>query len=502
MSDFIFKTKPFKHQLDMFLGSRDKEYFALLLEMGCGKTKITLDTGGWLYAQGKIDALLVVAPNGVHRMWVDQVMEHMPDYINARAAWYASSLSKQEETALCKVLEHDGMKIVTMNVEAFTTSKGVAFAKKFLMSFRTMMVIDESSVIKSPKAQRTKNLLKLSIHAKYRRILTGTPITQGPLDLYTQFGFLDSTILKCNTYFGFRNKYAIMREMRTAGRAFQVVSGYQNLDQLQTLIEPHSYRVTKSDCLDLPEKLYSKRYVELSATQRSLYNALKKEVLVEFNGKAMSAPLALTKLLRLQQIVGGFFVPDIDQNAFSTLDLNGFDLETHSGALSPSNPEAIDKVNPRVESLIELLEETNGKVIIWSRFRAEISAICDAITRSFGAKSIVEYHGGVDNTTRADNVQRFQNDDDCKFFVGHVQAGGKGLTLHAATTVVYFSNDFSLENRLQSEDRAHRIGQKHNVIYIDFIAPKTLDEHVVKTLREKKNVADLITGDAQIEHWI
>ena len=500
MRDFVFKNKPFKHQLEVFNASRDKEAFALLMEMGTGKTFVTLNTGAWLYAQGKIDAILVVAPNGVHRMWCDQVVEHMPDYVNAQSAWYASQPTKKEEEQLCKVLNSaTGLKVVAMNIEAFATAKGVAFAKKFLLSFRSMMVIDESSTIKSPKAIRTKNLLKLSVHAAYRRILTGTPVTQGPLDLFTQFSFLDSQILRCQSFYAFRNRYAIMREMKTAGRSFMVVQGYTNTDELQNLIAPHSYRVTKQDCLDLPEKLYVKRYVELSASQRKLYQTLKKEVVVEFNGKTMSSPLALTKLLRLQQIVGGFFVPDSPFPDYC----DGFDIAEAftSHSAKPPTPEPIDKVNPRVESLIELLEETNGKIIIWARFRAEISVICENIKSSFGAVSFVQYHGGIANEERSEAIQRFQNNPECRFFIGHVQAGGKGLTLHAATTVVYFSNDFSLENRLQSEDRAHRIGQKSNVTYIDFVAPNTLDEKVVKTLREKKSVADLITGD-DISTWI
>jgi len=223
----------------------------------------------------------------------------------------------------------------------------------------------------------------------------------------------------------------------------------------------------------------------------------------------MSTALALTKLLRLQQIVGGFFVPDIppnfelEQEAWDitddTIKQQYINKEAHQVIVT--KPEPIDEKNPRVESLIELLEETNGKVIIWARFRAEIEAICRAIAQAFDSRAAVEYHGGIGNEDRSNNIQRFQNEDDCRFFVGHVQAGGKGLTLHAATTVVYFSNDFSLENRLQSEDRAHRIGQKHNVTYIDFVAPNTLDEKVVETLRAKKSVADLITGD-DINNWI
>lgn len=494
MRDYVYGTKPFKHQEEVFVHSREKEYYALLMEQGTGKSKVIVDTAAYLYANGHIDAVFVVAPNGVNRNWViNEFPIHCPDYIVYDAAWYSSQPNKKEEEAVCRTLKCSGLKVMAMNIEALATTKGPAFLKNFLLNFRTLLVVDESSVIKSPKAVRTKNLLKLSVHAKYRRILTGTPVTQGPLDLFTQFTFLDSHILRCQSFYAFRNKYAIMREMKTASRSFMVVQGYTNTDELQSLIAPHSYRVTKSDCLDLPEKLYSKRYVELSSTQRKLYNSLKKDLLVEFNGKEMSAPLALTKLLRLQQIVGGFFVPDEELTI------------TEDGEIIPTNtirsPEPIDSENRRVESLIELLGESNDKVIIWARFRAEIESIVCRIREEFGDVSVVEYHGGIDNERRSHAIQRFQSDSNCRFFVGHVQAGGKGLTLHAATTVVYYSNDFSLENRLQSEDRAHRIGQKNNVTYTDFIAPNTLDEKVVTTLRNKKSVADLITGD-DISAWI
>lgn len=506
MIDYLYKTKPFKHQHDVFTHSRDKEYYALLMEQGTGKTKVTIDTGCWLYSQGYIDAMLVVAPNGVHANWViNEIPVHTPDHIPVISAIYRSQPSKSEEKALCQVLEADsGLRIVALNIEALVTQKGVNFVKNFLLAYKTMLIVDESSVIKSPKAQRTKNLLKIAIHAKYRRILTGTPVTQGPLDLYTQFNFLDPHILRTSSYYAFRNRYAIMKEVRTAGRSFMTVAGYTNLDELQKLIEPHSYRVTKSECLDLPEKLYSKRYVTLSDSQKRLYNSLKKDIIAEYNGQTMSAPLALTKLLRLQQIVGGFFVPDKDIQFCEQEDVFFTEIETNEFPPATQNctPQPIDKVNPRVESLIELLEETNGKVIIWARFRAEIAAIRDAIDNRFGKDSSVEYHGGVDNQSRTDNIQRFQNNDNCKFFIGHVQAGGKGLTLHAATTVVYYSNDFSLENRLQSEDRCHRIGQRNNVMYVDIVAQDTIDEVIVKALRTKRNLADMITGDVPLESWL
>ena len=490
MIDYVYRTKPFAHQEKVFNDSRNREFYALLMEQGTGKSKIIVDTGTWLYCQGKIDMVIIVAPNGVQRNWViNEFPTHCPDFSNYRAAWYCSSPTKKEEESLCKVMKHqNGLKVVAMNIESFATNKGVAFAKNLLLSHRCLLVIDESSTIKSPKAIRTKNLLKLSVHARYRRILTGTPVTQGPLDLYTQFTFLDGQILHCGSFFAFRNRYAIMREMRTAGRAFMVVDKYVNTDQLQALIAPHSFRVTKSDCLDLPEKLYTKRYVELSDSQRNLYNSLKKDIVAEFDGRVMSAPLALTKLLRLQQIVGGHFVEDTEIS--------------EDGSQQPKHePIPIDDNNKRVESVIELMETTDGKSIIFARFRSEIESIVQRLEETFGVGSTVQYHGGIDNEGRSEAIRSFQNNPKVRFFVANVQSAGKGLTLTAATMVVYFSNTFSLEDRLQSEDRAHRIGQMHNVTYVDMVAIGTLDDKIVATLRDKKSVADLITGD-EICNWI
>lgn len=495
MRDFQFKTEPFAHQLDVFLTSRDKESFALLMEQGTGKSKVIVDTAGWLWSRGKIDAVLVIAPNGVHRNWIlNEFPAHSPTFVDYKGAWWGSTLKTGESKALLNATTHSGLKVVAINVEALQTERGVKFIKEFLIAFDTLLVVDESSVIKSHAAMRTKNLLKLRVHAKYRRILTGTPVTQGPLDIFTQYAFLDPEILHTSSYYAFRNRYAILENRKFGAKSFVEITGYQRLDELQKLIESCSFRVTKDECLDLPDKLHQKRYVMLSDSQKRLYSAMKRDLLAEHNGKEMTAMFAMTKMLRLQQIVGGFFVPDPELVMNKDMELTGQVIE--------QPPQPIDKVNPRVESLIQLLSETNGKVIIWARFRAEIAAICEAIAHAFGERSAVEYHGGVDNASRADNIQRFQSDPACRFFIGHVQAGGKGLTLHAATTVVYFSNDFSLENRLQSEDRAHRIGQHRNVTYVDMIAEGTLDEKVVSALRAKKDLADLLTGDEPLESWI
>ena len=496
--DYLFGTEPFDHQRSRFYQYRDKEYHAHLWEQGTGKSKITIDTIAWLYGQGKIDSAVIVAPSGVNRNWViNEFPAHMPDYIDYKMAFYASSMRKAEKLAMEGMLKHKGLRLLTINIEALATKKGQTFIKDFVINSNCMLVVDESTIIKNPKAIRTKTILKLAKHAKYRRILTGTPITQGPIDAFTQFTFLDETILGTSSWYAFRNRYSVMKEIqiKTKGRdrTIQIIDKYINLDELQHIIAPFSDRVLKTDCLDLPDKLYQKRYVSLSPKQSLLYKSFKKELLVEFQGKQMSAPLALTKLLRLQQITGGFFQPDTELK---------FDADLNPILQDKTPPQQIDKTNARVEAVIDIMEETQGKVIIWARFRAEIAAITERIAKVFGKDRVVEYHGGVDASTRSDNILRFQNDNKVIAFVGHVQAGGKGITLHAANTVIYYSNDFSLENRLQSEDRAHRIGQRKNVTYIDLIAPGTLDEQVVEILRNKKNVADTITGDKGLSDWL
>lgn len=497
MTDYKYKTRPFEHQDRIFRASRDLEAYALLMEMGCGKSKVVIDTAAWLWGRGEITALLVIAPNGVHRNWViNEVPAHLPDYVERVQAWWSADPKKAEREALARLGErrYPGLRILAMNVEALSTKRGAEYAKQFLTSFRCLMVVDESTAIKDPAAARTKAILKLGLQAPYRRILTGTPVTQGPLDIFAQFNFLDETILRTSSYYAFRARYAVLQKQSIGSRSFIQVVGYQRVDELQRLITPHSARVVKADCLDLPDKIYERRYVELSPNQERLYRELKQNLIAEFQGALITAPLAITKMMRLQQITGGFWTPDL---AIEDVDQPEFDLTSGPRGI----PQPIDERNRRIESLLDMLEEFQGKAIIWARFRAEIAAIATTLLARYGADSVVEYHGGVGNAERSEAIRRFQEDPRCRFFVGHVQAGGKGITLTAATLVVYYSNDFSLENRLQSEDRAHRIGQRNAVTYVDFVAPGTLDEKVVEALRAKKELADLITGDNFTE-WI
>ena len=460
--DFSFKTKPYDHQRKAFYLSRDKEAFALLMEQGTGKTKVIIDNAAYLYGRDEISALVVIAPNGVHRNWLSkEIPAHMPDWCHYKSVFYYSGINAKDTVKFNEVISaQDCLRIFAFNCESFVSKKAVEFMYKIIMSNKVMLVVDESSRIKTPAAKRTKVITKFAKDVKYKRIMTGTPVTKGPEDVYSQFKFLDPFILGYDSYYSFRARYCVM-----GGYENRQIVSYNNVDELTNSIEGHSFRVLKKDCLDLPEKIYQRHPVELSKNQRKLYDQLRKDFVTELEGEHLSAPEAITRLLRMQQIICGWF-------------------PTEEGGME------IDEKNTRLTALIDLLPDIECKVIIWARFKRDIKAIGVAL----GDKA-VSYYGEVSNDDREIAVDRFQNDPKVRYFIGQPQSGGIGLTLTAAECAIYYSNSFDLETRMQSEDRCHRIGTKNNVTYIDFESPKTIDTKIINALREKKNLADTITKD-------
>ena len=460
--DFSFKTKPYDHQRKAFYLSRDKEAFALLMEQGTGKTKVIIDNAAHLYGRDQISALVVIAPNGVHRNWLSkEIPAHMPDWCHYKSVFYYSGINAKDTVKFNEVISaQDCLRIFAFNCESFVSKKAVEFMYKIIMSNKVMLVVDESSRIKTPGAKRTKVITKFAKDVKYKRIMTGTPVTKGPEDVYSQFKFLDPFILGYDSYYSFRARYCVM-----GGYENRQIVSYNNVDELTNSIEGHSFRVLKKDCLDLPDKIYQRHPVELSKKQRKLYDQLRKDFVTELEGEHLSAPEAITRLLRMQQIICGWF-------------------PTEEGGME------IDEKNTRLTALIDLLPDIECKVIIWARFKRDIKAIGVAL----GDKA-VSYYGEVSNDDREIAVDRFQNDPKVRYFIGQPQSGGIGLTLTAAECAIYYSNSFDLETRMQSEDRCHRIGTKNNVTYIDFESPKTIDTKIINALREKKNLADTITKD-------
>ena len=475
---YKFKTKPYGHQITALEKSWDKEEYGYFMEMGTGKSKVLVDNIAMLYDKGKINAALIIAPKGVYRNWFSgEIPNHLPSHIDHKTVIWTATTSKAKDKEYQQLFKIDyDLHILIMNVEAFSTKKGLEFATKFLNCHKTIMAIDESTTIKTPTAKRTKAILTLGKLAKYRRILTGSPVTKSPLDLYTQCNFLHEELLGFNSYYTFRNRYATMIDRTFGGRRVQMVGGYKRLDELSDSLKKFSYRVLKEDCLDLPEKVYIQREVELSDEQKQIYSTMKSAALAQLKGKMATAPHVLTQLMRLHQITCGHLKNDDD---------------------------TITEIkNNRMSELLDVLDEVEGKVIIWANYVYDIRQIVKAISKKHGEDSIVQYYGAIPADVRQKNIEMFQDPkSDSRFFVGNPQTGGYGITLTAANNVIYYSNGYDLEKRLQSEDRAHRIGQKKSVTYVDFITPKTVDEKIVKALRKKMNIATEIMGE-DIREWI
>jgi SNF2 family DNA or RNA helicase len=475
--NYKFKTKPYAHQMTALEKSWNRETYAYFMEMGTGKTKVLIDNLAMLYDKGKVNGALIIAPKGVVGTWYNnELPTHLPNHIeNITVLWQSNITKKQKETLDELYSEGEGLHILIMNVEAFSTTKGMDFANKFLSCHRTMMAIDESTTIKTPTAKRTKNILKLAESAVYRRIMTGSPVTKNPLDLFTQCDFLSPWLLNFTSYYAFRNRYAEMKTLHMHGRQIQIVNGFKNLGELSDKLKNFSYRVLKEDCLDLPDKIFIKRQIQLTPDQRKLYEQMKKEAIAVLKGKQSTTVNTLTQLMRLQQITCGHFTAD-------------------DGATQPI-------ANNRITELMNVLEETEGKAIIWAHYQYDITAIIDAVTKEYGPGSIVDYYGLTPQEQRQPNIKRFQDDPKCRFIVGTPSTGGYGITLTAANTVIYYSNGYDLEKRLQSEDRAHRIGQKKSVTYVDIMADDTVDEKIVQALRKKINIASEVLGE-ELKSWI
>jgi SNF2 family DNA or RNA helicase len=457
--------------------SWNKENFAYFMEMGTGKTKVLIDNLSMLYDKGKVNGALIVAPKGVVKTWYEQELPaHLVDHIECVSVLWQSNITKKQQEHLDMLFMPGlGLHILIMNVESLSTDKGVNFARKFLSSHNTLMAIDESTTIKTPTAKRTKNIISLGKLAKYRRIMTGSPVTKNPLDLYTQCLFLDPYLLNFQSYYAFRNRYAIMKTMHVRGRSIQVVHKFQNLNELSETVKTFSDRVLKEDCLDLPPKIFMKRHVALTPDQKKIYDQMKKQAIAVLNGKVTSTMTVLTQLMRLHQITCGHFTAD--DGTTQSVDSN------------------------RIKELMGVLDETEGKAIIWANYQLSVGEIIQAIIKEYGEDSYVHYYGLTSQEERQDNIRKFQNDPKCRFLVGTPQTGGYGITLTQAHTVIYYSNSYDLEKRLQSEDRAHRIGQTKTVTYIDLIAEDTVDEKIVKALRDKINIASEVMGE-ELKDWI
>jgi SNF2 family DNA or RNA helicase len=464
---FAFKTKPLDHQLEALQRCIAQDNYALLMDPGTGKSKVMIDDATCYFLEGQCNAALVICPNSIKSNWKEEIEKHSS--IATDIFVYDPSLKEKYTNWMTEPFV-DGLKWAIMSVESFSQGDAYKYAEKFGLISRAVVYVDESSRIKSHDANRTKAITKIGRNFKRRRIATGTAITKGPQDLYSQYNFMDVDIIGGSSYYAFRNRYCVM-----GGYKQKQIVGTQNEEELLQLIGPYTFRASKAECLDLPPKVYQVRKVEPSQQQKIAYKELKKDGYTEFDGSAASFTNVLVRDLRLQQISSGFF-PGAKLVDGAIVD-NAVQLEPFSGK------------NPKVEELLQVVDEIDGKVIVWCRFQKEVQLVADALSRIAPTVTFFGLNTTEENTAAR---QRFMLDPDVRFFVGTQSAGGIGITLVSASTVVYMSNTFMLDDRIQSEDRAHRIGQtSQSVLYIDILIDgEWVDSRVLEALKNNRNYAD------------
>ena len=445
------KAKPFQHQIAAYNLGITLPNAALLMEQGTGKTLTALAIIGRRYLDGQIKRLLVVAPAAVVPVW--------PKEFAAFADYPADVLTlvgavKDRKKLLAQKRQRNGLEVAVINYEATWRME-----KELAKWAADMIVCDESQRIKTPSSAQSKCLHRLGSKAKYKLILTGTPVTQGPLDFFSQYKFLDPNIFG-TSFTAFRSRYALM-----GGFQGHQVVGYQNLPELINLAHSCAYRVTKEEALDLPEQLDQILYCQLEPAARRSYNELLKEnITVLSEEKVITAQNVLSRLLRLSQLTGGFVGTSEDAAEVSSAKLK------------------------LLEEVIREIVQNGKKVVVFARFTAEIQAIKKMLERLNLNYAYIA--GEVAQKLRGSEVERFQNDEDCKVFLAQTRTAGLGLTLTAADTAIFYSLDYSFADYDQARCRIHRIGQKNRCTYIHLLAQNTVDEKVLEVLKNKRSVAD------------
>ncbi len=480
---YKYKTKPFDHQHEEFIHHGHDSVRGIFWEQGVGKTKPVIDTTAYLYEEGEVDGLMVIAPNGVHRNWVsDEMVAHMPDRVMERVrshVWYSTD-TKQHKRAFEATLKHDGLAVLVMSYNAIWTNRGRDAWKAFLKKRRCMYVLDESHRVATPGAKWSKRILGSKVAAPYRRVLSGTPIAGNPFKLYNQLRFLEPDVWRkygISDFTTFKSFFGIWETIYfdEGQKSFPKCTAYRNIEKLNHELLRLGTRLTKEQVLDLPPKVYSKRYFELSPKQKALYKQLAEEYEVESAMGTLTAELAIVRLLRLQQTTCGYLPGSDDDKRLV----------------------AIPGGNPRLDLLVEICEDLSHQAIIWGRFQEDHQIICKP--KLFKNNSVM-INGNVTGKPREEALDRYKAGD-VQFLIASQAAIGMGYTLTMAKTCLYYSNDFNLTNRLQSEDRPHRIGQTSKVQYIDLCARGTVDTRIIETLRKGLHISQVIQGDS-IREWI
>ncbi len=464
------KLPPRKHQLpplDKFYGA---EYGGLFYPVGTGKSKIAIDLTAAKAMSGDdigIDAAVILCPYSIRKNWLKQLEEHCPIGYVARVLDYQTVKGRKEFQELLS--ETDKMRYLIVGIESLSSGSAKEFVYNFLTATKSALIVDEAQRIKNPNAKRTKVCMQLAKYSKFRLIMTGTPITQGIIDLYSQMQFLSPDIIGIGDYYSFRNRYAVM-----GGYNNKEIIGYRNVDELMEAIRPHICQVTREEALkDLPESSYIVRTVPMTKEQREVYRSVASNRLIVVDESEITVENALAQLTRLQQIAGGFTVKE------------GKDPITQERTVVPhflgSN---------KVDEVVSIAEEV-GKgtnIIVWCRFIPEIKLVAGKLREIFGGDQVVEFHGEIEDSERWNNLQKFERRE-VQFFVANPRLGGIGLDILAGDIAIFYSNTFSYEDRVQAEGRNLRTGRKKPVTYIDLVCEKTVDEHVLDIIKAKGTMA-------------
>lgn len=478
MPTYESKTKPYKHQIAALSASKQRAAFAYFMEMGTGKTKVLIDEVGILRVNNKIDTVFYVTARGNYANFTRrELATHMSDEINYRSYMWTGSNNTKDREEIRRITDKNApyLRILSMNIEALSASpKARELAKKFIESGRCLMAVDESTLIKSPDSIRSSVCIDLGEKCDYRRIMTGHESPSGPLDLWSQFEFLGRGLLGFRSFMHFRARYAVMSEIRQGQRMVKIPVAWQNLDDLAERVAQHSYRVYKKDCLDLPPKIYEIRDIELTDEQKRIYKSLVDNFWAEIGEGSVTVQMAMIQSMRLHQVLCGYV--KLDDGTITKIETN------------------------RPQAMLDVIQESVEPAIVWCAYRQDATLIASTLRSEYGDHSVVEYHGGVALRDREEAIDRFQ-DRRARFFVGTPQSGGRGITLTAAGLVIYYSNPPGLEYRLQSEDRAHRVGQTRAVTYVDLCVPGSVDEKILKSYRAGMDISAAIARQSPRE-WV
>jgi SNF2 family DNA or RNA helicase len=475
---YPFKTQPRQKQreaLDKIFGL---EAVALFMDMRTGKTKVVIDLASALRMQAMTDRVLIVCPLSIRKNWVRELSDHAPFPVDV----HLLDTSKPKKYDQWMAAPHD-FKWLIVGVESLAAGSAIKFCERFLMSsIKPMMAVDESSKIKTHNATRSQNVVSLGRMAKYRVAMTGTPIANGPIDLFMQFEFLDPDIIGLGDFYSFRNQYAVMGGFEDKnGRPTQII-GYQNLEELMEVIEPFIFQVRKHEVFpDAPSKIYIRREVQMNPAQKELYRQMKKEAKIMTGDKSLIVQNTLEKMLRLQEITSGIITYAIPENK---REKNGPKFYR----------EYIPGNNPKVDELMDVLEEYDGPAIIWCAYVEEIKLVVSAMRAKFGDDQVVELHGAISEEDRDINVNvKFQGGTS-KYLVANAATGSMGLTMSTAEIEVYVSNTFNYIDREQSEERAFGPHKKNGTVVVDILAAGTVDYHIADALEQKKDVSEYVRG--------